>query len=96
MAFDLLPFWGAMGDALLGEKKPPGLAWIFCGQEKGESLENCPPLPDVDNRRAFDDIERNDQDIKSIFLYTFVNWVRVYIEEHTLSLIDFVDWLATK
>ncbi|RVW42464.1 putative ribonuclease H protein [Vitis vinifera] len=48
------------------------------------------------NRRAFNDIERNDQDIKSIFLYTFVNWVRVYIEEHTLSLIDFVDWLATK
>ena len=48
------------------------------------------------NRRAFDDMERNDQDIKSIFLYTFVNWARVYIEEHTLSLIDFVDWLATK
>ena len=48
------------------------------------------------NRRALDDIERNDQDIKSIFLYTFVNWARVYIEEHTLYLIDFVDWLATK
>ena len=48
------------------------------------------------NRRVFDDIERNDQDIKSIFLYTFVNWARVYIEEHTLSLIDFVNWLATK
>ena len=41
-------------------------------------------------------MERNDQDIKSIFLYTFVNWAKVYIEEHTLSLIDFVDWLATK
>ena len=48
------------------------------------------------NRRAFDDVERNDQEIKSIFLYTFVNWVRVYIKEHTFSLIDFVDWLATK
>ncbi|RVW54709.1 NADH dehydrogenase [ubiquinone] flavoprotein 2, mitochondrial [Vitis vinifera] len=63
---------------------------------KGRKLGELPPLPDVDNRRAFDDIERNDQDIKSIFLYTFVNWARVYIEEHTLSLIDFVDWLATK
>ena len=41
-------------------------------------------------------MERNDQDIKSIFLCTFVNWARVYIEDHTLSLIDFVDWLATK
>ena len=48
------------------------------------------------NRRAFDDVERNNQEIKSTFLYTFVNWVRVYIEEHTFSLIDFVDWLATK
>ncbi|KAJ9708014.1 hypothetical protein PVL29_000195 [Vitis rotundifolia] len=48
------------------------------------------------NRRAFDDIERKDQDIKSIFLYTFVNWARVHIKDHTLSLIDFVDWLAIK
>ncbi|RVX12696.1 putative ribonuclease H protein [Vitis vinifera] len=48
------------------------------------------------NRKAFDEVERNDQEIKSIFLYTFVNWARVYIEEHTFSLIDFVDWLAIK
>ena len=49
MASDLLPFWGAMGDALLCEKEPPGLAWFFFGQEKGESLESGPPLPDVDH-----------------------------------------------
>ena len=30
------------------EKEPPRMAWIFCGQEKGESMENCPPLPNVD------------------------------------------------
>ena len=35
------------------------------------------------NRRAFEDVERNDQEITSIFLYTFMNWARVYIEEHT-------------
>ena len=34
--------------SLLCEKKPLGLAWFFCGQKKGESLESCPPLPDVD------------------------------------------------
>ncbi|RVW52747.1 hypothetical protein CK203_091171 [Vitis vinifera] len=49
MASNLLPVWGAMGDALLCEKKPPGLAWILCGQEKRENLESCPPLPDVDH-----------------------------------------------
>ena len=48
MASNLLPFWGAMGDALLCEKESPGMVWIFCGQEKGESMENCPPLPNVD------------------------------------------------
>ena len=30
------------------------------------------------------------------FMYTFVNWVRVYIEDHVLSIIDFVDWLFGK
>ena len=49
MIFYLLPFWGARGDALLYEKEAPRMAWIFCGQEKGESLESCPPLPDVDH-----------------------------------------------
>ena len=49
MASNLLPVWGAMGDALLCEKKPPGLAWILCGQENKESLESCPPLSDVDH-----------------------------------------------
>ena len=34
--------------------------------------------------------------LNPFFLYTFVNWARVYIEEHICSLIDFVDWLATK
>ena len=100
MAFDSLTLWGAMGDALLYEKEPPGLAWFFCGQEKRESLESGPlclmwTIWKEKNRRVFDDIERNDQDIKPIFLYTFVNWAKVYIKEHTFSLIDFVDWLAT-
>ena len=49
MAYDLLPFWGAMGDALLCEKEPPWMAWILRGQEKGESLESYPPLPNVDH-----------------------------------------------
>ena len=49
MASDLFPFWGAMGDALLCEKEPPWMAWIFRGQEKGESLESYPPLPNVDH-----------------------------------------------
>ena len=28
------------------------------------------------------------------FWYNFVNWVRVYIEDHTLSMIDLRGWLT--
>ena len=48
------------------------------------------------NGRAFNNIERFDQSIKSLFMYTFVNWGRVYIENHTISIIDFIDWLLVK
>ena len=29
-------------------------------------------------------------------LYTFMNLARVYIEDHTVSMIDFIDWLFVK
>ena len=45
------------------------------------------------NKRAFNDVEQSNQAIKSNFMYTFVNQARVYMEDHTLSLLDFVDWL---
>ena len=38
-------------------------------------------------------IERFDQVLKLSFLYTFVNWGRVYLEDHYLSMIDFIEWL---
>ena len=34
--------------------------------------------------------------LNPFFCTLFVNWAMVYIEEHTLSLIDFVDWPTTK
>ena len=48
------------------------------------------------NRRAFNDIERSNQSIKYIFIYIFVNWVRMYIEDHIVSMIDFRENHATK
>ena len=47
------------------------------------------------NERAFNDIERSNQALKHSFLYTLVNWVRVFIDDHTLSMIDFIKWLYT-
>ena len=42
------------------------------------------------------EVERYDQSIKSLFMYTFMHLVRVYIEDHTVSMIDFIDWLFVK
>ena len=34
------------------------------------------------NERAFNGIERLNQALKHSFLYTLVNWARVFIEDH--------------
>ena len=44
------------------------------------------------NERVFSDIKRFDQALKHSFLYTFVNWDKVYLEDHSLSMIDFIEW----
>lgn len=38
---------------------------------------------------TFNYIEQLDQAIKSSFLHTFLNWARMYTEDHILSVIDF-------
>ena len=43
------------------------------------------------NERVFNDTERSDQALKLSFLYTFVNWGRVYLDTHSLSLFDFIE-----
>ena len=48
------------------------------------------------NRRAFDNFESTNQTIKNSFLYLFWDWVRLYIEGGSLSLLDFVDWVGSR
>ena len=48
------------------------------------------------NERLFNDTERSDQALKLSFLYTSLNWGRVYLEDHSLSLIDFIEWLLSR
>ena len=79
------------------------LGWngAFVGKERAKAWRAAPlcllwTLWKERNGRAFNNVERADQAIKYSFLYTFVNWARVYIEDHTVSLIDFIDWLFLK
>ena len=48
------------------------------------------------NERVFNDTKQSDQTLKLYFLYTFVNWGRVYLEDHSLSLIDFIEWFLSR
>ena len=75
-------------DAFVGKRRvkawraaPLCLLWTLWKERKG---------------RAFNGVEQVDQTIKFSFLYNFVNWARVYIEDHTLSMLDFVNWLSVK
>lgn len=43
------------------------------------------------NKRAFNEVEQSDQAMKSVFMYAFVYWGRVYMEDLMLPMIDFVD-----
>ena len=48
------------------------------------------------NRRALDNYESMDQAIKNSFLYLFWDWVQLYIEDGSLSLLDFLDWVDSR
>ena len=46
------------------------------------------------NRKSFNDVEQLDQAIKFYFISRFLDWVRVYIEDHLVS--KFVDCINFK
>ena len=44
------------------------------------------------NERVVNDIKWSEPTLKQFFFFhTFVNWARVYLEDHTLSMIDFIE-----
>lgn len=47
------------------------------------------------NRRQFDNTDRADQGIKQSFMYDFLYWIRVYVGDCSLFLMDFVKWLSS-
>ena len=47
------------------------------------------------NREAFNNCESLDQTIKNSFLNLFWDWVKLYIRDGSLSVLEFVDWLES-
>ena len=44
---------------------------------------------------VFENCESLDQTFKSSFLYLFWDWIRWYIGDPSLLMLDFVDWLGS-
>ena len=65
--------------------------------KKGKRLEKLlfyaffGPFGGKEIREAFENCESLDQTIKSSFSYLFWDWVRLYIEDDSISLLNFVD-----
>ena len=77
-----------------------GLAWVE-GKRRAKAWKAAPlclmwALWKERNGKAYNNVERTDQAIKYSFVYYFLNWAMVYIEDHTLYLVDFIDWLFVK
>ena len=64
----------------------------FCGLV---SLALFSPFGGREIREAFENCESLDQTIKSSFSHLFWDWDRLYIEDDSISLLNFVDWLGS-
>lgn len=77
------------------------LTWFFCRKEAEESLEGHSfiylwMLWMKRNRRLFEDIEQSDQAIKPSFMCIFLDWVKVYMNDYSLTMIGFINWWSIK
>ena len=79
------------------------LSWhgTFVGKKRKKAWKVAPLCPFWTfwwerNRRAFYNYESMDQVIKNSFLYLFWDWARLYIEDGSLSLLDFVNWVGSR
>ena len=48
------------------------------------------------NQKTFENIEKGNRVIKCTFMYIFLEWVRLCIDDSSLSTMDFIDWLSSK
>ncbi|RVX22680.1 hypothetical protein CK203_008132 [Vitis vinifera] len=65
-----------------------GKAILLWGRS-GRKLVGCPLWKE--RKRSFEDAESN-QAIKYSFMASFLEWVKLYIDHHSMSMIDFVEW----
>lgn len=99
MASNFVSFQCGLGNIFFSKRKPFELArfllWGKIQKKLGGAALLCLFWMER-NKRSFKDIEQFDQTIKYSFMCTFLDWVRVNIDDHSLTMIGFLDWLSSK
>lgn len=96
MAAVSLSLWSGLGDVFFSQKESFGFAWLYCGEktEKHVGLY-CYACFRLVGKKGAERLSMMlsswTKTIKSDFMYSFVNWVRLYIEDHLINMIDFVN-----
>ena len=76
------------------------MVWFFCWEKKKKRLTRLScygyfwTILRERNRRAFNNCESLDQTIKTSFLNLFGNWIKLYIGDGSLLVLEFMDWLG--
>ena len=90
-----------MGDAINSKRNSITLARNFCGQEmrkKCGGLLHC-ACSERCGRKEIEGYLKlwNYQNMQlNSFISTFLKWVRSYVEDYSMTMIDFVDWINSK
>ena len=87
-----------MSDALFSERVALELPWLFVGKKRKKIWKVALLCLFWNIRKeinAFENCESLNQMIKGSMLYLLWDWVRNYIGDGSLSMLDFTDWFGS-
>ena len=76
------------------------VTWSFCGKKR-KKLRGLSPcvfwsLWRERDKKLVASEDKLDQALKPMFLCNFLLWVRKYMDERSMLMINFIDWFGTK
>ena len=100
MAIIVLPIWGSLGASFHNLRTLLSCYDSFVRRKLKKAWQAAPlcifwTLWQERNHIVFGNEEQSENKLKWLFLSNMLAWVRMYIKEGLMPLIDFVDWLGS-
>ena len=92
------PCLGCVGWSTLQLRDPFRVTWLFCWKKAEESLEPLCLFWTIwkeKSRRSINNVESSVQKLKFLFLCSLLSWTNLFIENSTMFIKDFIDWLGS-